>query len=223
MIRKRSRRRAPQVTPSGERAIGALVSAKRGEMVPFRSADERTLIRLLEADEAILTYEQEPRAIHYTYQGRRHTYRPAFLARHRDEGLLLISYASQKQRAAARWAADLSAAQRYCAGHELRLIVYTEDDLRRQTTLLDNVQLLAGYGRAPLPVLQRDYILAGLEELGGAAVVADLIRFRPKLPPVNIKAAVWHLLARGELRADLSRPLDIWTTEVRLTSTGGNA
>jgi hypothetical protein len=157
MRRRQVRRHLPRVTPTGVGAIGAVARAQCGVIVLLRTVDERSLIQLLEPNDAILTNEQEPHASDYELQGRRYTFTPPFLAQHRDERLVLLTNATDEWRAFTRCAAEMTAAQRHCTSRDQRLVALT------------------GQGRTPLPPPQRDNA-PPRRQVPGDAVIADLFR-----------------------------------------------
>ncbi|HEU5379687.1 MAG TPA: TnsA endonuclease N-terminal domain-containing protein, partial [Ktedonobacteraceae bacterium] len=66
------------VSNHGGNMTGAIPSRKLGRMVHFESLTERAYIYLLEHDDQVTRYEEQPCTIHYHVEEQRRRYTPDF-------------------------------------------------------------------------------------------------------------------------------------------------
>jgi hypothetical protein len=203
--------------PKSHRSItGRIASAKLGRAVEYESALERDLLTLLEFDDQVLRYEEQPVTIAYVASdGSKHHYTPDVLitycgnlARGEPKHFELVEV-KYRHDLFAEWSVlkpKLKAGRAYARERGWRFVIMTEREIR--TPFLQNVRFLLGYGclnpdRADIALLMGALQRCSTWQVEQLleAVASDRWR-RAELIP-----ALWHLVAAGAVEVDLSVPL----------------
>ncbi len=175
-----------------------------GEAVEHESALERDFVLLTRFRDPSAEITSQPITIAFESEGRMRRYTPDFRVVRRDQRELVeIKYRADLR---AQWArlrpafeAARSAAER--TGERFRVV--TESAIRGP--LLDNARRLLPLRDAPLDVAVADRVMAAARSLSEptfGAVVSAAAEDR-----AQALGAVWRLIARGRLHADLTRPV----------------
>lgn len=203
--------------PTNRRSLTGFVASRRdGRMVASESSLERDLLVLLDFDPSVERYEEQPVRIEYRdARGRRRTYTPDVLVYFRQD-------IAQKQTTTpllyeVKYRADLSenwpqikpkvrAARTYARGRGWRFKLITEREIR--TPYLQSVKFLRQYRRLQPDDAERQLLLDHLREVGESdpetllsAIHLERVRRAELLP------TLWHLIAVGDIYADLDEPL----------------
>jgi hypothetical protein len=204
------------VSNYGGNITGAVPSRKLGRIVHFESLTERAYIYLLEHDQQVEHYEEQPCTIHYFVEGQRRRYTPDFAVSW-TEGL--PSLVECKPTAHLddldnhlKW----TAAQLWCGRHGYTFAVVTDALVQQHAILLDNLGALAGHAYQRYAPQTLDAVLAAVQGAGAPVTVGTVVEQLPQLRPQHARACIWHLLAVGALTADLTQPLHVKSTFVSL-------
>jgi hypothetical protein len=218
--------RKPSNRGGVKKNIGKTPSLKAGRPVWWESLLERDYIVLLEFDPDVVTYDEQPFRIHYSFEGRIRHYTPDFFVERKNKWQVVEvkpkAKASSEAFRSFRLSAEpeiLKGARKFIASDDNRIcefVVATEDKIRVQPRL-ENVKILRGYARTPfLPgqaVLCRRFLREN-EGVSIAALVAALSDKGVILP------VVYSLIYHGTLVVDFNTPLDPRSV-VRTTAPAG--
>jgi hypothetical protein len=210
-----------RVRQLGVNIIGAIPSRKLGRMVRYESLLERAAFHLLEQDAAVVWYEEQPCRIRYRYRGRKRVYTPDIRIEWRDGGVTIAECKPLQRVGKADEAIKWTAARAWCDHYGARFTLITEQTLRPYTALLENLRMLRPHAHTPHNYALQELLLRRLTANGGQAAIVHLLVRDDDLQdaePLALKATLWRLLYDGVLDADLTRPLDLQTTAVRLPS-----
>jgi hypothetical protein len=176
------------------------------------SALERDFCFLLEFDDSVLTYVEQPVTIDYRDGQHSRRYTPDFLVHYADARpavLAEIKYQKDIQENQDLLEAKFQAADHYARERGWEFRVYTEVAIR--TVYLDNAKFLLRFRArqyATVPVGYKQLLLETLAQLGQSSpaelvlvVAADADR-RAELLPV-----LWRLIADREIGCNLLLPL----------------
>lgn len=200
------------IPPNRRSVTGLLPSRKNGRMVAFESALERDLATILEFDDAVLSFHEQPVELHYSRAGRRCPPGvPDFLVTYREHvgrRPLLVDVKYRKE-LFERWSElkpRLLAAKRRARAEGWDYRILTEVELR--TPYLANARFLLPYQRcAPDPIHSRQLLdaLRTMEHTSAQALLeaccADEWN-RAQLIPT-----LWSLIGRSQISTDLEAPL----------------
>lgn len=202
--------------PIGRRSLtGAHNWDARALGVSFESSLERDFITLMLFDPSVISIEEQPIAVHYTFEGARRRYIPDFLVLFLNgyTRLIEIKFANDLEAKADEFLPKFDAARKYASERGWRFEVWSEKEIR--TVRLRNAKFLLPF--------TRDEPDAGL--------AARLIRFFEARSSKEIsfvdalnecwtdqkernrgRYTLWSLLARRRLIADFDHPLNDNTT-----------
>ncbi len=121
-----------------KKSFGKFPSKKDGRLVCWWSKLQRDYLYLLEADQSVTRYEEQPRVIQYMLGGRVRRYTPSFEVERNGRVYVVEVRPADKVAAAADFEAFRREMARVCRQQGLgRFVVLTEADIRQQP-LLDN-------------------------------------------------------------------------------------
>ena len=176
-------------------------AGRRAIMV--ESTLERDFVLLQQFDPAVAGIEEQPVKIPCG----RSFYIPDFLIHYHDPAqppwLVEIKYASDPALVAGELEAKFSAAQSYSADQGWHFSVVTDQDIR--TPFLTNITFLLPYRKRSLDPRLR-LALFGHGPMG-VQQLAEHVAQRITMAVPQVIAAIWCLVARRELPADLNHPL----------------
>ncbi len=203
---------ARRIPPNRRSVTGLLPSRKNGRMISFESSLERDLATILEFDEAVLTFQEQPVKLHYERAGRRCPPGvPDFLVTyhaHVGRRPLLVDVKYRKE-LFERWAdlkPRLLAAKRFALREGWDYRILTEVEIR--TPYLDNARFLLPYKRCAPDPIHEEQLLSALRLLKCTPIQALLEACcadewnRAQLIPT-----LWCLIGLRNISTDLERPL----------------
>lgn len=186
---------------------GKFPSLKLGRMVRWKSYLLRDYLFLLEFDGEVLSYDESPVEVKYTYGGQQQSFITDLVIQRQDTRELLKLIRDEEPAYTKGFAVQLLTVPSLQPGYELRVV--TESYVRRQP-YLNNIKMLWRYARTP--VSDPAYQLFCLDFFGGvtSARLGDLIDFFRERSLTERE--VFSLIFHGLLCADLTTPLTRITT-----------
>jgi hypothetical protein len=177
-------------------------SATVGAHVGFESWLERDHLTLLDFDPAVVAISSQPMRLWWNDDGRWRSHVPDYFAR-RVDGTGAVVDVRPAGRVGARDAVVFAATGAACVSAGWAFELVHEPD----AVLMANVRWLAGYRhprchRPQLWAAVRDVFTEATPLMAGAAAIGD---------PLFSLPALFHLLWRGRLHADLTVPLSEWS------------
>jgi hypothetical protein len=158
--------------------------------IAYESLLERDYLYLLDFDDAVAAFEEQPLTIPYEHAGTTHRYTPDFLVRHAGQELLVECKPlarvdddenRRKFAAAAAWGT--------ANGYVFQVV--TEQEIRRGWRL-ENVRFLTQFARYPVEPRVRARILAVLSAAAGPPSLADLADALDGEPAGALVPAILH-------------------------------
>jgi rRNA maturation protein Rpf1 len=210
-----------RILPSSRSIRGQLSSPKIGRTPQYESALERDLLLLLDFDDCVEFFCEQPVTIEYEHEGVIRHYTPDVLVYYRDD--LDVSKAIRPTLCEVKYRADLRqnwtelkprfmAALRYADQRGWRFKLVTEREIR--TDYLTNVRFLRQYtgthdqirqsDQELLMSLMRDIRLTTGEEL-------LLMATADRTKRAELLYTLWHLVAVGLIHCDLTVKLSLQT------------
>jgi hypothetical protein len=189
------------VTRSSARGTGKYPSWKMKRMLQWKSPDELNVLRLLDADPAVIAFKEQPARITYVVEGEERRHYPNVLVEWSGAQELWEIQPREEavaEEVAVRTALMDSALPAY--GYGYRLVF--ADEIAAPPAL-DNALLLLRFGRAPLSAAEKERIRRFMEVSGSVtwgAVLAGTLGSRGR-------AQVSRLVLEGTLTFDKTRPL----------------
>ncbi len=198
----------------GGNTIGWFASYRMRRSVAYESLLECDYLWLLDFEEDVAAFEEQPLTIPYTHEGKTHRYTPDFHVRQAGQDLLveckpLALVDSEDNRR------KFAAAEAWCPAHGYQFRVMTEREIRGGFRL-ENVKFLTQFARRPVAPEARAQVLAtlaaaiGPTTLGGLAEA--LARDKPAASPFPV---ILHLAYHHEIiipldDAKVSRQTAVW-------------
>lgn len=176
---------------------GSITSIKNNSIVEFESSLERDFIYLLEYDNNVRKYFEQPIKISFYYNNCQKFYIPDFFVEY-DNG--------KKQVIEIKYKADLNdelnkikfrVANDFCKRNNIEFKVFTEDDIR--TNLLFNSKFLFYYKNPQLEINRTDIeILFNMLSKNKKLIISDLINECTKVyeRQAELIYVLWYMLAR---------------------------
>lgn len=180
-----------------------------GEAIEHESGLERDFVTLVQFLDAGASIRSQPITIHFDAEGRSRRYTPDFHVAWSDGRIELIEikYRADLRAQWRRLRPAFAAARRVAAQDSGRFRIVTESGIRG--VLLDHARRLLPLRGAPLDSVVADRAMTAARSLAEptfGAIVCAASQDR-----VQALGAVWRLIARGMLVADLTRPICIDT------------
>jgi len=186
-------------------------------MVHYRGMLKRAYVYLLEYDDAVLSYEEQPLCIQYASGNQISRYTPDFRVQWQNLRPRLVACMPEITANAPTSIRNLTAAQLWCQQNHHDFALITEVTLRPHKILLSNLEMLAVHSFAPIPAPTYDYLLNMIISIGGPFSPEELVQQTPLLDPMQTKSFIWNLVYHGQLLTDLTQPLHFATTRLRLS------
>lgn len=206
---------------------GDFSSAKNGKSLGYESLLERDLMILLEFDDGIERFEEQPVKVPLAVNGRKRKpyipdilihYFPAASGETRRPVLGEVKETHDLKKNKKKYAPKFDAASRYSeeCGWEWR--IFTEKDIR--TPYLDNLKFLREYHNAEPDTAVLQKIINQLQPVRNTVTVETLLKklCRTENDILLMAPAIWHLLAIKHISANLKKPL---TMKTRLSLCAG--
>ncbi|MCC7370063.1 MAG: TnsA endonuclease N-terminal domain-containing protein [Chloroflexi bacterium] len=190
----------PVRTPSnrGGNTIGWFASYKMRRSIAYESLLECDYLYLLDFDEEVAAFEEQPLTITYQHAGRTHRYTPDFRVSQGGHELLieckplaLVGTDENRRKFAAgeAWAAE--------HGHQFQVV--TEREIR-QGCRVENVRLLTQFARYPVEPAVRTRILGVVSATHGPLTLGQLADGVALHEPASAMVpAILHLAYQHEL------------------------
>ena len=184
---------------------GKFPSIKLGRIVLYKLLLVRDYLYLLEFDPDVVTYQETPFEITYSVPGGVLTFTPDLLVCRACGRRQLLKLSYDEIPADGEAARRLRALARACGrlGYEFRLVPASA--VLRQP-FLGNVKALWKYASEPVDAPQHQLLCLEFFSRAGAAPLGDLIEFFESRG--ESARAVFALIFRGVLRADMNAPLN---------------
>ena len=177
-------------------------SSTTGGHVVYESRLELARILLADQDPGVVSIAAQPFLMEGPDEGRVRRHVPDLLLRHSGGQLTVVDVKAGWLMEDPKVVAQFAWTSAVCAGHGLGFEAWSGCDPVR----LENVRFLAGYRRAELIDLQVAGLVLGRAGTGTAIGAIERVLDTPDRRGL-IRPALLHLLWRGALSADLSRPL----------------
>lgn len=184
------------ITRSGAKHTWKFPSRKMARTIYCESPLERDLACLLELDNDVISYSEQPVRLDYINNGTAHWHVPDFAVQRRS-GRELVEVKPARKAADPKIAARTAILIPLLAQHGIRYFVADERWIRTQPRL-SNAKLLLRYRLHPVPRSQIDNVESALRDPadgGRAMAVRDLVRNIANLTFADVCA----LIARGVL------------------------
>jgi hypothetical protein len=187
-------------------------SRKLDRMVCHRNRVGRDYVHLLEFDPAVVAYQEYPRPIRYLCGSVEYSYTPDFsvIWRNRSPGLVVTTLQAKVNDSAyqPRW----TATRVWCEQHHHDFGIVTESSLLAHQILLSNLKKLAVHAFRDIPPQAYDYLMKTVMAEPHPLSVAEIVKKASHLEARVTRSYIWHLLATGDLSANLNKPLNVETT-----------
>lgn len=188
---------------STTKVIGKFPSLKNDTSVWWESQIERDFIYLLEFDNEVLSYQEQPLRIQYVLNGRIHYYTPDFLVRrgHRKQ---IIEVKPEAKASSEFWRELFSAVASVFHQDGYEFLVATDNIIRIQPRL-NNIKLLWRYARTTISPQHRVYCNQMLRDRDQIEL-KELIQF---FAYKNVgEQVVYALLYWGYIETNLMCPIN---------------
>lgn len=187
---------------------GGFASAKVDRMVAFESLLEKEYMVLLDFDETVDHYEEQP--VRIPVPGVPQGYVVDLIV-YRKKGLptRLVEVKSQEflDRYATEYAAKFAAAEAYCKDRGWEFIKKTERDIR--TPRLANLKFLRAYRKFFPTMAQRQSVRDVMTRLNGQSTSEQVLTELSSHEREVWLPVLWHMLLCGDLISDLDVPLAV--------------
>ena len=181
-------------------------------MIAYESLLERDYFLLLEFNNSVSSYEEQPLAIEYQYGGQIRTYTPDALVFFTDPEemplVVEIKFSSEIKSNKVFLTQKFEAIEKYLHDNDMRFAVFTEMDIRTQ--FLENAWFLYQFAR------KEDYNDEKLDRIVAIVLqkekvsIADLLEI---LTPSKFEQSeylrhLYHLLCTQKISIDLNKKID---------------
>jgi len=207
---------------NSHRALTGKLSLHGGGHAGFESSLERDWLTVLDFDPAVIRLQEQPFKLTHMVDGKSRSYTPDVLAEYGQDDLnwTVVYEVKHQQQLRADWdqlRPRYRAAVHHCRQQGWRFKIVTEKHIR--TPYLENAKFLRRYrtmAMEQLRIAQLRYTASALGPTTPQALVAAA--HWPRQEQAMSLTTVWHMLANGDLRADLHKKLtmssSIWLPEV---------
>lgn len=204
---------------------GIFSSVKNGKSLGYESLLERDLMILLEFDDTVERFEEQPVKIPVVINGKKvKPYTPDILIHYLPLSssettrpvLGEVKVASDLKKFKAKYAPKFEAAALYADEHGWDWRKFTENDIR--TDYLENLKFLREYHSAEPDAALLNEVISYLQNSRGSVSLESLLQglCQNDERQLHVVPAIWHLLATKRIAANLKKPLDM-TTKLSLS------
>ncbi len=186
-------------------------SEKNGRAVHSESALERDFCCLVEFDNNVVQYVEQPVIINYIEGGKTRRYTPDFLVCYSDgrpTQLVEIKYAEELRTNQAQFAQKFLAATQHAQTEGWEFKVWTEVEIR--TPYLKNVKFLLRFRSSRILVRAeyKELLLSLVAQLGSTTPAEVLaVAFQSSERQAELLPVLWHLVSIGQIGCNLSENL----------------
>ena len=186
-----------KVSNRGGNTIGHFPSLKMGRMIDYESLIERDLIYLLEFEQDVTWYAEQPLTIPYHYERKERDYTPDFHIIRVDRNIL-VECKPQELVKSDENRPKFDAARAWCAAREWTFQVVTDAQLRSGYRLR-NVKLLMQFARYKIEPEVTGHIRAFLYTTLAPVTVADVMVNTMPDRPQSAMIPILHMAFHHEL------------------------
>ena len=190
---------------------GGFASAKADRMIGFESLLEKEYMLLLDFDETVAGYEEQPIRVPVPGVPRGYVVDLLVRFRHPDMRPQLVEVKPQEflDRYVNEYAPKFAAAEAFCAEREWTFIKKTEVDIR--TPRLANLKFLRAYRNVFPTSDQKQAVLSAMEDLNGQSSSEGLLAALGQTAREAWLPVIWHMLLCGGLSTcmDAVLPVDV--------------
>lgn len=208
---------------------GTFSSAKNGKSLGYESLLERDLMILLEFDDAVERFEEQPVKIPFAVNSKQSkAYVPDILIHYRPVSsgetprpvLGEVKHTEDLKKNKVKYAPKFAAASLYAEERGWDWRKFTEKDIR--TDYLENLKFLREYHSAEPDVELLNEVIGHLRKARGSESFESLLKSlcSTESKELYIVPAIWHLLAAKRIVANLKKPLD---TKIKLSLPKGKS
>jgi hypothetical protein len=193
---------------------GSFASRKNRRMLGFESLLERDFMILLEFDEDVEGFEEQPVRIAVTGRERRRvSYVPDILIHYRETGArprkpLLAEVKARRdlEKHKDKYAPKFSAAKSYAKERDWQFKVVDDSEIRIER--LPNLKFLREYHLISPASEDIQQVMEGIETAGGWVELEELLTIKCKDDDdrLNLLPVIWHLVAIGRIEVDIDTP-----------------
>jgi len=201
------------------KVTGTFSSAKNGKSLGYEELLERDLMILLEFDDAVESFEEQPVKIPYIDGKRRKNYVPDILIHYhkpisgeaRRPVLGEVKKSEDLKKNKTKYAPKFEAAAIFSEKQGWEWRKFTEKDIR--TPLLDNLKFLREYHSSEPDEGLLQKVIDCMNNAHNSASVESLLKklCASEDDTLVMVPAIWHLLATKRITANLKKPLDMKT------------
>lgn len=200
-----------RITPNHLSITGKKPSRKTGNTHRFESALERDYITLLEFDDRVDYYVEQPFTIRNLHKGKNRIYTPDFFVQYKPSTgtkplLCEIKYKADLQRHEKEYCPKFTAATRFAFENGYQFRVIAEDEIR--TDYLQNVGFLSRYMHGEINTAHASLLVAKLSALKEASPELLINQCSGSF---NYKGellyTLWQLIAKKQISCELNTPL----------------
>jgi hypothetical protein len=186
-----------KVSNRGGNIIGKFPSIKMRRMIAFESLLERDFIYLLDYDEDVEWFEEQPLTIEYQHEGKRRHYTPDFHLLERGKHVLIECKPecfTDKDENRHKF----SAANEWCRENSWIFRVVTDREIRTGFRL-HNVKLMVRYARQPVDPVVRRRIYTLLRDAQCSIMMNDIARALEFDVPSSAIGSILHMAFHHEI------------------------
>jgi hypothetical protein len=191
---------------------GTVSSKKNNRLIDFESALERDFIYLLEFEDSIESFVEQPICIEFEYEGQKRKYTPDFFVKYMRQDqppmLVEIKYRNDIRENWKTLKPKFKAAKQYALFNGWIFKIYTEIEIRE--AYLDNVKFLLNYrNNVNLPNQKyKAFILNILNEVQETTPNKVLsMASNDSDTPINIIPTLWNMVSQGLIGCFLDKKL----------------
>lgn len=210
-----------KIPKSWTQVTGDFSSKKNNEVRGYESLLEKELMILLEFDDSVASFEEQP--VKIPMSGRRsytpdlliHYHPPPIASAARKPLLAEVKHTRTLSEKADELEPKFQAARDYAAERNWEFRVITESEIR--TPRLKTLQFLHAYREAIYPESNARRILTTMGALEGQSTVRDLLAALSddEDEQANLADTIWAMVCKRQLLLDLDSPItndaELWT------------
>lgn len=192
---------------------GSFSSAKNGKSLGHEFLLERDLMILLEFDDTVERFEEQPVKIPFKKGIKPYVpdilihYLPNSFGETRQPVLGEVKHTDDLKKHKVKYAPKFEAASCFASERGWEWRIFTEKDIR--TPYLDNLKFLREYHSAEPEASLQQEVIGYLQDVRGSVTLESLLQ---KLCPtedrvLHIAPAIWHLVATKRISVNLTKPL----------------
>lgn len=192
---------------------GSFSSAKNGKSLGHEFLLERDLMILLEFDDTVERFEEQPVKIPFKKGIKPYVpdilihYLPNSFGETRQPVLGEVKHTDDLKKHKVKYAPKFEAASRFASERGWEWRIFTEKDIR--TPYLDNLKFLREYHSAEPEASLQQEVIVYLQDVRGSVTLESLLQ---KLCPtedrvLHMAPAIWHLVATKRIAVNLKKPL----------------